>query len=131
PAEQRTGARSPRHVDWPEDAPGVKSALLLPLDAGVATTTLHSEVVLAEVEGQQQVDLAFGGLFAPIDVAGAQVLRRLFGGHRVVHAEERLEEVLIALGRGAQRVRPPHRPDARIVVLRVRILGGEPQATAL
>ena len=84
-----------------------------------------------EIEGEQQVDLALGCLVAPVDVAWAQMLRRLLGRYRVVDSEEVLEEVLVALGRGAQGVRPPHRPDTRIVVRSIGVLGGEAQSAGL
>ena len=50
---------------------------------------------------------------------------------RAVGAEQVLEEVLVALARRAQQVRAPDRQDAREVLRRVRVLGGEAQVAAL
>ena len=79
-----------------------------------------------EVQRQQQVELALGWvLVTPGDVAGSAVGRRQVGHQVVVGSEQVLEEVLVALPRGAQQVRPPQREAARPVLRRVRILDRE------
>jgi hypothetical protein len=75
-----------------------------------------------EVDRRQQVELGLGRLLGPLD-AGRPLLRRcLGGGHRVVGAEQVLEEVLVALGAGAQQVGAPQAQDARVVLRGLRVL---------
>ena len=80
-----------------------------------------------EVQRQQQVELALGCVGAPGDVARTLALGRFGGPDRAGRAEQVLEEVLVALARGAEQVRPPHGQDPRVVLRGVRVLGGEPQ----
>ncbi len=79
----------------------------------------------AEVDAHEQVELALRGLVAPRDVARTLALGGLGRPHRVVGAQQVLEEVLVALARRAQQVGPPDREHARPVLLGVGILDGE------
>ena len=85
-----------------------------------------------EVQRQQQVELAPRRLLAaPDDVARAPARGRLRRAQAVVRAEQVPQEVLVALGRGTEQVRPPQRQAARPVLRRVRVLDREPQRAVL
>ena len=67
-------------------------------------------------------------LVAPDDLGRPQLRRRLLGAHAGIRrAEQVLEEVLVALARGAEQVRPPDGQHAREVLRRVGVLAGEAQ----
>ena len=86
---------------------------------------------LPEVDRHQQVELALGRLVAPRHVDRALALGRLGRADRGVGAEQVLEEVLVALARGAEQVGPPDRQDPRVVLRRVRVLAGEVEVAGL
>ena len=58
---------------------------------------------------------------------GRGVRRRLGARGRVLGPEQVAQEVLVALAGGAEQVRPPDGQHPRAVLLRVRVLAGEPQ----
>ena len=92
-------------------------------DVGVERVAGHPEV-----DRGQQVELALRRLLVPVHLLGAQLGRRLLRAHLVLgRAEQVLEEVLVALARGAEQVRSPHRHHLRVVVGGVGVLAGEPQ----
>ena len=68
----------------------------------------------AEVERDQKIELAFRALVVRDDFLGSR--DRLVALHAVRRAEEMLEEVLVALARGAEQVRAPDEQVAREVV---------------
>jgi len=58
-----------------------------------------------EVERDDEVELALGGLVTPANLARPMLGRRLLRRHRVRRDPEQvLEEVLVALARGAEQV---------------------------
>ena len=80
-----------------------------------------------EVGADQQVELALGRLLAEPHHRRLG-LRGMLVGHQVgAGAEQVLQEVLVALGRGAEQVRAPHHHRARPVLGGVDVLqrGGE------
>ena len=104
---------------------GVDVVLLVPRrrgqdDIGEERRTRHPEV-----ERQEQVELALARLLRPHDPLGTVLLTGLGRLDRVVGAEQVLEEVLIALGGGAEEVGAPERQDAREVLGRLRVLDRE------
>ena len=84
----------------------------------------------AEVRGDQQVQLPLRGLLAPAHVTwfGALVVLTL---HAAVRSQQVLEEVFLALGRGAQEIGTPQHQRARPVLGGVRVLDGEVQTAVL
>ena len=122
---RRDGLR--QRVDEAVHVRRVEVVLLVPRrgredDVGVERRRVH-----AEVQVDDQVDLPAGCLVPPHDVAHAvarQVLRHVV----VVRAEVVVEEVLVPLGRGHQRVAAPDEPQPRPGALGVRILDGELQS---
>ncbi len=84
-----------------------------------------------EVDRGEQVQASLGRLVGPRDVPGSHLRRRLHRGRRAVGAEQVAQEVLVALGRGAQQVGAPQRQDARVVVLRLGVLHRELQGARL
>ena len=75
-----------------------------------------------EVGRQQQVELALRRLVAPGHVPRPDVLGALGGHHVAVGAEQVLQEVLVALGRGAHQVGAPQGQGPRPVLRGVDVL---------
>ena len=122
----RRGDRRVERVHERVHVRGVEVVLLVPGRGRQHDVGEDRRARLPEVEGEQQVELPLGGLVVPVDVAAAAGPR----GASVARSEESvpeqvLEEVLVALARGAEQVRPPDRQHPREVLRRVRVLGGE------
>ena len=85
-----------------------------------------------EVDRREEVELPGRRLVAPDDLARPELGPGLLvPDRRVLDAEQVAEEVLVALARRAEQVRPPEREHAREVPGCVRILGGEAQPPLL
>ena len=110
---------------------GVQVVLLVPGGRRQDDVGEDRRAGLPEVDRHQQVELALGCLVPPRHVDGALVLGRLGRPHRRVGAEQVLEEVLVALARGAEQVGPPDRQDAGVVLRGVRVLAGEVELAGL
>ena len=80
-----------------------------------------------EVQRDQQIELAFGSVIPPDHVPRPPIRRGLGRPQRRVRPEQVPQEVLVALQRGAEQVRPPQGQYPGPVLRRVRVLGGEPQ----
>ncbi len=110
---------------------GVQVVLLIPRGGWQNDVGEDRGAGLAEVHREQQIELAGRGLLAPDHVTGpvgGGGLLRADGG---IGAEQVLEEVLVALGRGAEQVGPPDPEDPREVLGVVGVLAGEAQIAAL
>ena len=81
-----------------------------------------------EVGRDQQVELALGRLVVPGHLGRARRLGVLAAHDVVVGAEQVLQEVLVALGRGAHQVGPPQHQRARPVLRGVDVLDRRLQA---
>ncbi len=84
-----------------------------------------------EVHGDQQVELALGRLVPPHHVLRPELGRGLLGADCRVGAQQMTQEVLVALARRTQQVRPPHGQHAREIRRVVGVFGGEPQPPGL
>ena len=80
-----------------------------------------------EVQIDQEVEFADGGVVTPGHVLRALLLGGLFSAHGTVRTEQVLQEVLVALAGRTQQIRPPHCEDAGPVLLGIRVLDGELQ----
>ncbi len=122
-------ARLPRRIDrrrqWVDErvhVAGVEIVLLVPGGGGQHDVAVQARGAHAEVERDQQIQLALGRLVVPDDFGGlgffhAQVLAL----HAVAGAEQVLQEILVALAGRSQDVGAPHEHVARPVVRVVRI----------
>src|SRR5664280_1380224 len=109
--------RGRQRVDERVHVAGVEVVLLVPGGGGQHDVGIETRGAHAEVERDQQVELALRRLVVPDDLDGlglfgAQVLAL----HAVARAEQVLEKVLVALAGGAQEVGAPHEHVARPVV---------------
>ena len=111
---------------------GREVVLLVPGGRGQDDVGVERRAVHAEVDRREQVELADRRLVAPDDVARAALGRRFLVADGVVLDPEHVpEEVLVALARRAEQVRPPQRQHARPVAGAVRVLGREAQPAGL
>ena len=119
--------RRRQRVDEGMHVGGVEIVLLVPgggrqHDVGVDAGGGH-----AEVERDQQVELAFRRLVVPDDFL--RLLRahlaQVLALHAVLRAEQVLEEILVALARGAEQVGAPDEHVARPVRRVVRVVAGQ------
>ena len=112
---------------------GVEIVLLVPgggrqHDVGVDAGRRH-----AEIERDQQVELSLRPVVVPddflrLDLAG---LAQILALHAMRGAEQVLEEIFVALARGAEQVRAPHEHVARPIVGMVRVFAGHLQFARL
>ncbi len=86
----------------------------------------------AKVQCDQQVELAFGGIVAPLHFVRAWIIGAEFATeHTVVRSEQMFEEVLRTLARGAQQVGAPDEHIARPVHRVVRVFAAHVQGSTL
>ncbi len=114
--------RGGERVDERVHVAGVEVVLLVPGGGGQHDVRIEARGAHAEVERDQQVQLAFGRLRVPfhlgrLGIAFAQVLTL----HAVARAQQVFEEVFVPLARRAQDVGAPHEHVARPVVGVVRV----------
>ena len=97
-------------------------------DVGIQRRGAH-----AEVERDQQVELALRGLVAPFHVLrlGRAALTQVLALQAMAGAEQVLEHVLVALARRAKQVGSPDEHVAREVFRRLRVGEGEIQLAGL
>ncbi|MCY1436641.1 hypothetical protein D9M71_527720 [compost metagenome] len=112
---------------------GVEVVLLVPGCGRQDDVRIHAGGGHAEVQGGDQIELAFGTLIDPIDLAraGSADLAEVFVHHAVLRPEQVLEHVLVALARGAEQVGTPDEHVAREVLRIVRRFAGETQFAGL
>ena len=100
--------------------------------AGSTTSEYRPGRRHAEVDVDQQVELAARDLLAPAHARRALVRRQRLGQRPVVDgAEQVAQEVLLALARGAEQVRAPDEEHAREARRRARVVDREAQAARL
>ena len=106
----------------------LRSCFSYQVAAGSTTSEKIVVLVIRKSSVSSRSSLPSGASSRQRHVARALALGRLGGADRGVGAEQVLEEVLVALARGAEQVGPPDRQHARVVLRRVRVLAGEAAA---
>ena len=135
PVGLRLPGRRDRRVERVDEGVQVGAGdvvLLVPGGRGQDDVGVDRRAVHAEVDRREQVELALGGLLAPLDLLGPPLGRRLGGAHGGVrHTEDVAQEVLVALAGGAHQVGAPQGQHPREVGGVVGVLAGELQPSLL
>ena len=122
-----------QRVDERVHVGGVEVVLLVPGRGGEHDVAVQRGGAHPEIEGDQQVELALGGLVAPLDLfrLGRAAFAQVLALQAMAGAEQVAQHVFVALAGAAQQVRAPDEHVARKVLRCVGIGEGEVQAAVL